>query len=104
MKYEVIAKILGFIYLDFLGFHIIMDNGQSYEENAIGTKSLSNDSNQNIIVPHLHCNPISTPIQSKHESKLTRENPKPNCNHDRERLTKWCFELLSELFKLIPYV
>ena len=48
-----------------------MDNGQSYEENAIVTKSLNNDSNQNIIVPHLNCNQILTPLQTKHESKLT---------------------------------
>ena len=39
------------------------------------------------IVPFLNCNPLSTPLRSKHESKLTCENPKPNCNRDRERLT-----------------
>ena len=74
-----------------------MDNGQSCQENAIRT-ILDNDSIQNIIVPYLNCNSISTPLQSKHESQFTRENPKPNCNRDRERLTKCCFELLSELF------
>ena len=81
-----------------------MDIGQGYEENAMGTKSLNNGSNKKIIVPHLNCNPISTPLQSKHESKPTRENPKPNCNRDRERLTNCCFELLGELFISISYV
>ena len=65
-------------------------------------ESLNNDSlqskHESKIVPYLNCNQLSTPLQSKHKSKLTRENPKPNCNRDRERLTKYCFELLSKLF------
>ena len=67
-------------------------------------ENLNNDSNRNIIAPYLNCNPISTTLQPKHESKLTRENPKPNCNRDRVRLTKSCFELLSELYDSKHYV
>ena len=79
---------------DFISW--IMD--KSVKKMQSGHESLYNNSNHNIIVPYLNCNPISTPLHSKHESKLTRENPKPNCNRDRERLTKCCFELLSDLF------
>ena len=47
---------------------------------------------------YTNCNPLLAPLQSKHESKLTCENPKPNCNRNRKRLTKKYFVLLSELF------
>ena len=71
-------------------------------------ESLNNDrlqsEHESEIVPYLNCNPLSTPLQSKHESKHTHENPKPNCNRDRERLTNCCFELLSELFTSKHYV
>ena len=64
-------------------------------------ESLNSDSlqakHESEIVPYLNCNPLSTPLHFKHDNKLTRENPKPNCNRDRECLTKYCFELLSEL-------
>ena len=62
--------------------------GKAVKKMQSGHESLNAVSNHNTIVPLLNCNPISTPLQSKHESKLTRENPKPNCNRDRERLTK----------------
>ena len=68
-------------------------------------ESLNKDSlqskHESEIVSCVNCNLL---MQSKHESKLTRENPQPNCNHDRERLTKYCFELLSELFNSKHYV
>ena len=49
------------------------------------------------VVPYQNYYPLSTPLQSKYESKLTHETPKPNCNRDRERLTESYFELVSEL-------
>ena len=38
------------------------------------------------LAPYLNCNQLSTPLQSKHESKLTYDTPKPKCNRDRENL------------------
>ena len=69
---------------------------QSEHESLYNDKNLQSK-HESEIIPYPNCNPLSTQLQSKRESKLTRENPKPNCNRDRERPTKCCFELLSEL-------
>ena len=57
------------------------------EHESLNHNSLQSK-HESVIVNYLNCNPLSTSLQSKHESRPTRENPKPNCNRDRERLTK----------------
>ena len=90
-----------------------IDNGQSHHENAILTWKLNQrqflqSKHESEIVPSLNSNPLSTLLQSKHESKLKCENPKPNwrapCNNVLSRLNMFRQNVWQSAKLLLTYV